>query len=105
MIAVHIGPEWNPSVLHLAKPIKFPVERKMLKNAEDADQKAENHPEPNESSPILKCAESLRGKKKANEVGQEEQKLDPRAVRRGGAMEKQLTQHNQRKGCEWREKR
>ena len=77
----------------------------MLQNAEKADQESEKHPEPNEPTPILKSAESLHGKKKEDEVGEEEQKLDPRAVRRSGVVEKQLTQHNQRKSCEWREKR
>jgi len=105
MIAVHVGPEWNPAVFHVAKPIQPPIEGKVLEKAEKADQEPENHPEPNESAPILKRAESLHGKKKKDEVGDEKQEFHPRAVRRSGAMKKPLTQHDQGKSRERREKR
>src|SRR5438874_7639558 len=103
MVAVDVGSEWNPAVFHIAKPIKLAVEGKVLENAEKADQESENHPEPNEPSPVLKSAESLHGKKEEDDVGDEKQEFDPCAVRGSGGMEKQLTQNDQRKSCERRE--
>jgi len=38
----------------------------VLENAEDADQKPENHSEPNEAAPVLKRAESLHREKEEN---------------------------------------
>src|SRR5205823_6414995 len=83
-----------------AKPIKLAVEGKVLENAEKADQESENHPEPNEPSPILKSAESLQGKKEEDDVGDEKQEFHARAVGRGCAMKKPLAQDDQRKSCE-----
>src|SRR5213083_838670 len=105
MVAVDVGSEWNPAVFHIAKPIKLAVEGKVLENAEKADQESENHPEPNEPSPILKSAESLQGKKEEDDVGDEKQEFHARAVGRGCAMKKPLAQDDQRKSCERRDKR
>src|SRR5947209_20514891 len=100
MVAVDVGSEWNPAVFHIAKPIKLAAEGKVLENAEKADQESENHPEPNEPSPILKRAQSLQGKKEEYDVGDEQQGSHARAVGRGRDMKKTQAQADQRKSCE-----
>src|SRR5260370_8129977 len=103
MIPIHVGPKRNTSVTHFAKPVKFPVEGQVLENAEDADQKTEKHPEPNEAAPILKRAESLHSEKEEDQVGDNKQELRPRAIGRRGAMKKPLAPNDKEKPSHPRE--
>src|SRR5260370_1237014 len=76
--------------MHFAKPVKFPVEGQVLENAENADQEAEKHSEPNEPAPILKGAESLHSEKEKDQVGEEKQEFHPSVIGGRGAMQKPL---------------
>src|SRR5260370_6227775 len=105
MIPIHIRPKRNASVTHFAKPVKFPVEGQVLENAENADQEAENHSEPNEAAPVLKRAKSLHGEKEEDQVGDKKQELHPRAIGRRGAMKKPLGANHHGKRRQRREQR
>ncbi len=105
VVAVHVRSEGNPSVMHLAKPVELSVESEVLENAEDADQETENHPEPDETAPVLKRVESLHREKKEDQVRKDEQKLHPRAVGRRRAMKNPLAANDQGKSGQGRENR
>src|SRR5260370_24858442 len=105
MIAVDVRPERYSAETHLANPVELPVESEVLQNAEDADQEPENHPEPNEAAPVLKSSKGLRGKKEEEQVRQEEQELQARGVRGGGAPKEPLCENEEGKDPQRREKR
>jgi hypothetical protein len=63
MIAIHIGTKRNAAKAHFAKPIQFAVKREVLKNAEDGNEKSEEHHKPDETAPVVRGAKQLRGKK------------------------------------------
>ena len=80
--------------MHLAKPVELPVKSEVLENAEDADEKAEKHPEPNEAAPVLERSKGLRRKEEEDDIGQEEEKLHACAVRRGSAVKEPLGEND-----------
>src|SRR5216684_1495884 len=61
------------------------VKCEVLKDAKNSDEKPEEHNEPDETTPIVRGAKQLRGKKQKKGVGEQELKIDPRIVRRGSA--------------------
>ena len=91
--------------MHLAKPVKLPVKGQVLENAEDADQEAKNHSEPNKAAPVLNCAENLDGEKEEDQVGDKKQEFHPRAIGRRGVTKKPLAANDQGKSSQRREKR
>src|SRR5258705_9116834 len=90
MIAVGIRSKWNAAIAHLAKPIEFPVEGQVLKNAEAADQEPETHAEPDKASPVLQSPESLNGKEKEDQVGKEQEEFNSCVEGRGRSEERRV---------------
>ncbi len=90
MIAIHIGSKRNTAKAHLAKPVELAVKCELLKNAENSDEKAEEHNEPDETAPIVRRAEQLRGEKQKKSVGDQELKIEPGIVKRDRAPKNYL---------------
>src|SRR2546428_11883696 len=88
--------------MHLAKPVKLPVKGQVLENAEDADQEAKNHSEPNKAAPVLNCAENLDGEKEEDQVGDKKQEFHPCAIGRRGVTKKPLAANDQGKSSQRR---
>src|SRR5262249_27983917 len=84
MISVYVRPKRNSSVSHFAKPVKFAVECKVLKNSKPGNQKSKQHREPEKTSPVLQRAERLRCKKNHHNVGNQKLDLHARRKRRSG---------------------
>jgi len=62
----------------------------VLKNAENSDEKPEQHNEPDETAPIVRGAEQLCGEKQKKSVGQQELKIEPGIVKRDRAPKNYL---------------
>src|SRR5256885_11555315 len=90
VIAVHIGTKRDTAVAHLTKPVEFTVERQVLEDAENADDKSQAHKKPDKGAPVLASTKGLVRQKENKDIGDEQLQLDSRVVRRSCGAENEL---------------
>ena len=80
MIPVHVRTKGQSAIAHLAKPIQFPVERQVLQDAKNGDEKSQSHQEPYQPSPVTRLQVGLGHQVNQDQVGDQELQLYARVI-------------------------
>src|SRR5437879_6387837 len=85
MVAIHVRPEGNPAIMHLAHPIQLSIEGQMLEDSENGNSKTQNEQEPHKASQVIERAVSLRCEENKNQISHEPEEIHFAcvAIRRG----------------------
>jgi hypothetical protein len=87
--------------MHFAEPIKLPIERKMLKNAETGNQEPEKHDKPTQAAPILDSLKKLRSKKEHQKIGDKQLQFNTGLERGRRQTKKPLSSNDRYKSEKW----
>src|ERR1700722_1756131 len=105
VIAIDVGAKGDAAVAHLAEPVELTVEGDLLEDAEDGDEEAENHDEPDEAAPIVGVAESLGREEQEDGVGEEKTQVHAGVVGGSGGVQQELKQPDDGQNDKWWQKR